>query len=353
MADDEVTGKMSHRRVRRRLIVAASGVVIASSAAVLVGLSSQQPDAFAAGYDLCGARHPSQPPTRSGASLYYVSGSSFLAPTFSATAVERSSISPSQVNAPVTGIDFRPPGVAFSAAPAGGSGVQALWSPSVNRAGTEIAYVTGPADMIGRFGGEGDIAVSDVTGRHRRVLAHGGDGSDPTWSPDGKEIAFVQDGTIFLMRPDGGGVHAVASPSGVNTVTWSPSGACIAAAIGQSPSRIAIIDVRANSYKWLRSSNAGQYYPAWSPSGNSLVYAQTDPSGLYIADLSHRHTRLLAACPESNCTQDLWPAWSPDGSLIAFARNNGGYVQICIVAAAGGAVEQVTRGPEQHSLPTW
>jgi Tol biopolymer transport system component len=172
-------------------------------------------------------------------------------------------------------------------------------------------------------------------------------------SPDGSKIAFVEKGVIRVMNPDGSQLHSAGGPDDVNTITWSPNGACMAASVGQSPSRIAIINVDTKNYSWLQTSITDKYYPAWSPFGNSIVYAQGESGRLYLTDLTHNQTRLLVDCPPSNCSQDLWPAWSPDGSLIAFTRYNGHSEQIAIVATTGGPVSQVTRGPAEHSLANW
>jgi TolB protein len=335
------------------MLLVASGVGLIVIVVTTVVTIIQPDGPFASGYGVCGTTGPLQASGAHQADLYYVTGSNLQATDLSATKVERTEVLSTSVDHREVAVVSPTPRVVISSGTSTNSDVPVIWSPSVNKAGSAIAYITGPADTLGRLGGEGDIAVSSLGGRQLHMLTSHGGATDPVWSPDGSEIAFVQDGAILAMDSDGRKLHFLGGPDGVNTITWSPSGACIAAAVGQSPSRIAIIDVSTKQYSWLQTPTADQYYPAWSPSGNSLVYAQGESSSLYLTDLSDNRTRLLADCPPSNCTQDLWPAWSPDGSLIAFTRYNGESEQIVIVAVAGGPISQVTRGPAEHSLANW
>jgi len=343
---------MPRRRPSKRLLVAASAAGLIVIITVTVVAATQPDGPFASGYGVCGGSGSLHATGKHEADLYYVTGSSLLATNMSATSVERTIVSTSVDHREVAVVSSKPRVVIPSAA-SKGSAVQAIWSPSVNKVGSAIAYVTGPAETVGLFSGEGDIAVSSPGGQDRRMLTSHGGATNPIWSPDGSKIAFVEEGAILVMNPDGSHLHFVGGPDDVNTITWSPNGTCIAASVGQSPSRIAIIDVRTKNYSWLHTPIADQYYPAWSPSGNSLVYAQGESGRLYLTDLSHNQTRLLVDCHPSSCSQDLWPAWSPDGSLIAFTRYNGHTEQIAVVAMAGGPVSQVTRGPAEHSLANW
>jgi Tol biopolymer transport system component len=344
---------MPRRRLPKRLLIAASGAGLIVIVVVVVVALIQPDGPFASGYGACGVPGSPAAPSEHEADLYYVTGSSLQATDLSATKVERTEVMSTSAGHGEAAVVSRTPRVVISSGTSADSGVQAIWSPSVNKAGSAIAYVTGPADLLGRLGGEGNIAVSSLDGQHRRMLTSHGGATDPVWSPDGSEIAFVEDGVILVMNSDGRQVHSVGGPDDVNTIAWSPSGACIAAAAGQTPSRIAIIDVRTKEYSWLDTPVADQYYPAWSPFGNSLVYSQGESGRLYLTDLSHNRTRLLADCPASDCTQNLWPAWSPDGSLIAFTRYTGYSEQIAIVAMAGGPIRQVTHGPAEYSLANW
>ena len=108
----------------------------------------------------------------------------------------------------------------------------------------------------------------------------------PTWSPDGKKIAFLSQNAsgafaIFVMNSDGTG------KTQITPVNYEP----------QSPWRG--FDV------WEMS---------WSPDGGRIVFpsVNSNASTLVIvnADGSNRH----------NLTTGLYGVWSPDGSKILFMR---------------------------------
>ena len=109
---------------------------------------------------------------------------------------------------------------------ANGSGAKKLidgggapaWSPD----GTRIAY-TSVRDHNGRTCFEectpsGEIYVANADGSNaRRLTRSKADDQMPTWSPDGRSIAFVSDRSdpqlhdseIYVMRADGSGLHRI------------------------------------------------------------------------------------------------------------------------------------------------
>jgi WD40-like Beta Propeller Repeat len=228
------------------------------------------------------------------------------------------------------------------------------WSPSVNPSHSKIVYVTGTAAQIGEFDGEGNLEIANINGTGAHVVTHANLDTSPKWSPDGKQIAFVRNGHIWLMSSTGSGQHPLRLALPVNTLAWSPNGQELAVGSGTGPVRIAIVNIKRASYTWFTPAGGiEQYDPSWSPNGKQLVYGQTGPNALFISNLNGTGTRQLTVCRPPRCTQDIEPVWSPNGSEIAFVRSVYGVQQIAVVAAKGGPVRMLTRGPDQHNLPSW
>ena len=73
----------------------------------------------------------------------------------------------------------------------------AAWSPD----GREIAYhVQGPP---------GEIWIMSATGAEQRLIAKG---IQPTWSPDGQSLVFIEDGTLFRVAKEGGAPQRLNTP---------------------------------------------------------------------------------------------------------------------------------------------
>jgi len=81
-----------------------------------------------------------------------------------------------------------------------------------------------------------------ATGRAKRRLAAG---SMPAWSPDGRSIAFVREGRIFVMSARGRGVRKVpyapttrtGKPVRLEMPAWRPRPATASAGEPREPGR--------------------------------------------------------------------------------------------------------------------
>jgi Tol biopolymer transport system component len=111
----------------------------------------------------------------------------------------------------------------------------------------------------------------------------------PSWSPDGRQIAFIRvrpgdiPNTIQLVSPVGGSDRKLSDfPAQYSQLSWSPDGRWLAAARGRLPtetdpqaSAIYLIPVLGGEPRSMTSPSAGADHddPALSPDGRHLAYA--------------------------------------------------------------------------------
>lgn len=197
-----------------------------------------------------------------------------------------------------------------------------------------------------------EIFVMTAAGRNRIALTDTPTGnSDPTWSPDGRRIAFVsaRDGEpdIFTMNSDGTDVRRITHDSASESeLAWSPKGDRIAfVRVPGGGGDREIYTIHPSGTGLTDISNDPASYdvdPAWSPNGAKLVYAAGGhPTGSVGGDLWTMNADGTGQAPldheDNDYSDGSYPAWSPDGTMIAFAANDGsGYEHVWAVSAAGG-----------------
>jgi Tol biopolymer transport system component len=146
----------------------------------------------------------------------------------------------------------------------------------------------------------------------------------PTWSPNGKQLAFIavrtpSDGEpiwLFVVNADGSGGKAIAPVANTTdlstaggTLSWSPDGSEIAYTAGVGYSR-AVNVASVEPFHW-RSLFVDGYDPAWSPDGRWIVFGSD--YGLEAVDPEGFNRRSLVPGVYAVRTD-----WSPDGSKLLF-----------------------------------
>lgn len=206
------------------------------------------------------------------------------------------------------------------------------------------------------------VTRPDGTGQQRLTFDPGID-TEPTWSPDGSQIAFTSTRTgtgtsdIYLMNSDGTGVTRLTTDAAIDTApAWSPDGTKIAFATNQPGSgnfEIYVVNVNGSGMTRLTSNSAVDTAPAWSPDGSKIAFTSTRTGGIDIYVMNANGT--LPTRLTTNPNLDIEPAWSPDGSKIAFTTNRNGptNLDIYLVSPTGGTQTRLTSHPALDSQPAW
>ena len=206
-----------------------------------------------------------------------------------------------------------------------------------------LVLTSAPADGTGKEGhpvlayaGDGagslDVFVTGVgAGPPRRLTASRQDDFSPTWSPDGRRIAY----RVNPRRSDVGEIWVMRAYSN---------------AVGVGDVRIMRSD---GTPRRNVTRNGGlNEYPTWSPDARNLAFNshREGQFEVYRATVDGARQRNLTRDPG----KDQWPASSPDGRHIAFMSDRDGGEDVFVMRADGSAVRNVTATPLlDESHPAW
>ena len=193
----------------------------------------------------------------------------------------------------------------------------------------------------------------ESTGRMRTLITAPGQYAIPRLSPDGRKLAFVKDGDVFVADSERDTLTRVTFTGRATMPVWAPSGKHIAFSLGGN----------AGGIGWIRSDgageartlleNAGTAFPwSFAPDGRLAFFQRNPGPGIAVwtvpLDLSDPDR------PKPGKPEIAWPAkgddylprFSPDGRWIAYRSNESGVNEIYVrpFPASRGGELQISSG---------
>ena len=213
------------------------------------------------------------------------------------------------------------------------------WSPN----GRQLAFV----NITNLLDPYYDLKVMNADGSNQTTLTAAFSsfpiGISLSWSPDGRKIAFNSAGDIFIINIDGSNlVNLTHSMAHDGEPSWSPDGSQIAFTSNRtnSPYGIHIMNADGSNVEQYETGNFS-FGAKWSPNGERLLFLNPDykvSNILFSGNISGSNLITLGGGIDS-------ADWSPDGTKVVLSPG------IAIINAAGGGYIEI--GPSDGHQPDW
>ncbi len=247
---------------------------------------------------------------------------------------------------------------------------------------------------------ETEIWIAETaTGRVYQLTNAKKSSTNPAWSPDGSQLAFVSDRDgkrqIYLIAPGGGEARPLTKvETGVNSIAWSPDGKQIAFTMSDPETKAnkdrkekyGEFDIVQGEYTfthlWVAdpAGAAADKLPEpkrltegtaftvggfeWAPDSKRIAFSATkdpdlgssDTADIYVLNVADKSFKKIV----DTKGPDGSPVWSPDGMQIAYETSNARpdyyYANslIAVVPAEGGTPRVLSEAfDEDPSLLAW
>jgi TolB protein len=149
----------------------------------------------------------------------------------------------------------------------------------------------------------------------RRLTTDPGTDTSPSWSPDGRRIAFVSNRSgnphIYVMNADGSEQRRLTFQGNYNQT------------------------------------------PRWSPRGDLIAFTARDERRAFDIFTVSPETGKVARVTQDQGLTNSEPSWAPNGRLLVFLSDRNGTPQLVVSTPSGDRQRVVTRETAPLETPAW
>ena len=198
------------------------------------------------------------------------------------------------------------------------SSSEPIISPSWSPDGKRVAYVSFETGIAKVF-------IQEISsGKREAVLSKDTQISSPSWSPDGKYLSLTlyQDGNaeIYILRLRDRTLTRMTNQFAIDTESsWSPKGNKILFTSGRSGSpQIYELDLRKLNPKAKRISFEGTYNAkaSYLPNEDGIIFVHRSSDGLFHIALKYKRENFIRVLTEAK--MDESPSVAPNGNMVIY-----------------------------------